>query len=249
MVGVRINSLRTPALAPDMTTKIQPPAFAPAVTIPWPADIPAAIETQRRLARLVQESPLARPPALIGGVDVHLRRDTTTGIAVMAVVSAADLAVVELTRAETRVTFPYVPGLLSFRELEPVVNAFRQLRNRPDVLLLDGHGRAHPRKFGLACHAGLELNIPTIGCAKSRLTGEYDEPGPKPGDRSDLLVKATVIGAVVRTRRASRPLFVSIGHRVDLATATAVVESSLDGHRLPVPLRLAHLHARELASS
>ncbi len=232
-----------------MPTTIQPPTFTPAVTAPWPTDTARAVECQKRLAGLVRETALPSPPELIGGVDLHLRRGSPIGIAVLAVVATADLAVVELVEAETRVTFPYVPGLLSFRELGPVIAAFAKLHTFPDVLLIDGHGRAHPRRFGLACHAGLELDVPTVGCAKSRLTGEYDDPGEEPGDSSELTLGGDAVGSVLRTRRGSRPLFVSIGHRIDLAGALLTVRTCLDGHRLPVPLRTAHLHARHLAAN
>ncbi|MDP6348281.1 MAG: endonuclease V [Chloroflexota bacterium] len=232
-----------------MPTAIPPPTFTPTATTPWPTDTARAAESQKRLAGLVREIPLQSSPELIGGVDLHIRRGAPIGIAVLAVVAAADLSVVELIEAETPVTFPYVPGLLSFRELGPVIAAFARLRTRPDVLLLDGHGRAHPRRFGLACHAGLELDIPTVGCAKSRLTGEYHDPGEEPGDSSLLTIGGEIVGTVLRTRRHSRPLFVSIGHRIDLAGALLAVRDSLDGHRLPVPLRAAHLHARQLATN
>ena len=202
---------------------------------------------QKRLSLKISELPMPRPPRLVGGVDVHLRRDSNTGIAVIAVVSLPALEVVELACEETPVTFPYVPGLLSFRELPPVVNVFRKLGTRPDVLLVDGHGRSHPRRFGLACHLGLELDIPCVGCAKSRLTGTFNDPGPEPGQHTTLTIDGAPTAMVLRTRRGSRPLFVSVGHRIDIDGALSITQATLDGHRLPVPLRTAHNHARKLS--
>ena len=230
-----------------MTTHITAPNFAPVVTIPWPANTTDAIAVQRRLARSVSEVPTCTSPHLVGGVDVHVRRDSNIGIAVIVVVSVPSLEVVEIVDTETPVTFPYVPGLLSFRELAPVINAFRKLRVRPDILLIDGHGRSHPRRFGLACHAGLELGIPAVGCAKSRLTGNFQDPGIEPGQSTTLTIDGDAAATVLRTRRGSRPIFISTGHLIDLPGAVAVVRSTLDGHRLPVPLRIAHNRALELS--
>lgn len=230
-----------------MTRPITEPDFTPRVTVPWPASTSEAVTVQKRLALHVSEMAMGQSPGLVGGSDVHLRRNSNIGVAVIAVVSLPDLELVELVRVETTVTFPYVPGLLSFRELPPLINAFHKLTRRPDVLLVDGHGRSHPRRFGLACHVGAELDIPTVGCAKSRLTGMFQEPGPDPGQSTTLTIDGEAMATVLRTRRGSRPLFISIGHRVDLAEALMAASSTLDGHRLPVPLRLAHDRARELS--
>ncbi len=201
---------------------------------------------QRGLARQVSEVPMLRPPLLIGGADVHLRRDSNICVAVIAVVSLPDVELVELVRAETPVTFPYVPGLLSFRELPPLINVFRKLRRQPDVLLVDRHGRSHPRRFGLACHAGVELDISTVGCAKSHLTGKFQDPGPEPGQSTTLTIDGEAAATVLRTRRGSQPLFISIGHEIDLPGALFAASSTLDGHRLPAALRIAHNLARQL---
>ena len=230
-----------------MTRPITEPDFTPRVTVPWPASTSEAVAVQKRLAHQVSELAMGRLPRLVGGADVHPRRDSNIGIAVIAVVSLPDLELVELVRAETTVTFPYVPGLLSFRELPPLINAFHKLTRRPDVLLVDGHGRSHPRRLGLACHVGVELDIPAVGCGKSRLTGMFQEPGPDPGQSTTLTIDGEAMATVLRTHRGSRPLFISIGHRVDLAGALTAVSSTLDGHRLPIPLRIPHNHARGLS--
>jgi deoxyribonuclease V len=134
---------------------------------------------------------------------------------------------------------PYVPGLLSFREDPAVLAALRRLRATPDVLLYDGHGLAHPRRFGVACHIGLIVDRPAIGCAKSRLVGMHREPGWRRGSAAPLLDGGEVIGSVLRTRDGVRPVFVSVGHRIDLRTARRIVLACALRHRLPEPTRLA----------
>jgi deoxyribonuclease V len=140
---------------------------------------------------------------------------------------------------ELPVTFPYIPGLLSFREAPVGLAAISALETRPDLLLVDGHGLAHPRRCGIACHLGLLLDLPTIGCAKSILVGQAEEPGPNPGDWTPLDNRGETIGAALRTRPKTRPIYVSIGHRVSLASAIALVSQCGRGYRLPEPTRLA----------
>ena len=137
----------------------------------------------------------------------------------MVVVEAETFEVIERVGLAAPAKFPYVPGLLSFREAPALLEAFDRLKTRPDVVLCDGQGIAHPRRLGIASHLGLWLDLPTVGCAKSRLCGKYDEPGPDRGDRSPLVDKGEVIGAVLRTRAEVAPLFVSPGHRCDLEGA------------------------------
>lgn len=141
--------------------------------------------------------------------------------------------------AELPTHFPYVPGLLSFRELPALLSALAGLPKQPDVILVDGQGIAHPRRFGVACHLGLALDCPTIGVAKSVLCGSYEEPVPQLGGRSPLLHKGEVIGMVLRTRERVRPVIISSGHRVALSAAVAMVEACTRGYRLPEPTRLA----------
>lgn len=160
--------------------------------------------------------------------------------AVVVILSFPTLEVIE-TRAQVQpVTFPYVPGLLSFREGPAVVAAFEQVENRPDVILFDAQGIAHPRRFGAAAHLGLVLGLPSIGCAKSRLIGEYAEPGDTFGDRSPLRIDGEAVGAAVRTRPGHTPLFVSPGNRVSIETAIAITLACCrDGRFMPEPTRLA----------
>jgi deoxyribonuclease V len=141
---------------------------------------------------------------------------------------------------ESRIAdFPYVPGYLGFREVPALVAAWARLGRKPDLLLVDGQGLAHPRGLGLACHLGLVLDVPTIGVAKSLLVGTA-EPGPAAGDVAPILWKGARLGMALRTRRGALPLFVSVGHRVSLDTAVAIVRAACDGRRLPVPIRAAH---------
>jgi deoxyribonuclease V len=208
----------------------------------WNVSPAAAIVLQRELAgaiSLVDE--FALPPRLVAGIDVGL----ADGMARAAVVVLAwpQMTPVESAVAYAPLTFPYVPGLLSFREGPAVLAALQKLEQVPDVLLFDGQGYAHPRRVGIATHLGIVLDCPTIGCAKSCLCGTYEEPGWERGSTSPLVDGAEVIGAVVRTRSRVRPLFVSTGHRVSLATAVVMVLRCGGGYRLPEPTRLAHLLA------
>jgi deoxyribonuclease V len=147
---------------------------------------------------------------------------------------------VEKARAVCRARFPYIPGLFTFRELPPLLAAFARLRRVPDALLFDGHGLAHPRRFGLACHAGLLLDRPAVGCAKSILVGEAEAVAERRGSRARLVHGGEELGAVLRTRDGVAPVFVSIGHRVDLDSAVELVLDCGGRYRLPEPLRLAH---------
>jgi deoxyribonuclease V len=141
--------------------------------------------------------------------------------------------------------FPYVPGLLSFREAPAVLQAWESLRTTPDAVMLDAQGVAHPRRFGLACHVGLWLQRPSVGCAKTRLIGEFAEPGPHPGDATPLRIENEPVGTVLRTATRARPVFVSPGHMIDLAGAVALVRATLSRYRHPVPTRLAHIAANQ----
>jgi deoxyribonuclease V len=210
------------------------------VTIPFvlPASAAEAREIQEGLRHLVMLRDDFPPPATVAGVDVHFP-DRRTARAAVVLLSLPELTVIERSTAETPLSFPSVPGLLSFREIPALLAALARLRQWPDLLLLDGQGYAHPRRLGLACHAGLVTGIPSIGCAKSRLIGEHGEPGPRRGDRSYLTHGGEVIGVVLRTRDRVRPVFVSPGHRVCLSTAAALC-LAWARRRVPEPTRLAH---------
>lgn len=181
-----------------------------------------------------------RRPRTIAGVDVSFDKHDPLLHAGVVVLDAASLETVEEVAVSREVDFPYVPGYLSFREIPPLLAAFELLRSVPEVILCDGHGRAHPRRFGLACHLGLILGVPSIGCAKSRLVGEHREPGPKRGASVRLLHEGELIGRVLRTRRGVKPIYVSIGHRVSLETACKLALRCAPRFRLPEPIRRAH---------
>lgn len=216
----------------------------------WQLEPRAAVALQRELAGRVElNDALPGPVRLVAGVDVSSAR---FGSAVHAAVVLYDLAahaVVEIATASAATSFPYVPGLLSFRELPVVLEAFRRLSGVPEVVLVDGQGLAHPRRLGIASHLGLWLEVPTIGCAKSRLCGEHGEVGPLRGDAVTLLADGVAVGCVLRTRDRTRPLYVSPGHRVDIARAVQVVLVCGRGYRLPEPTRQAHIESNRLRAA
>jgi len=178
----------------------------------------------------------------VGGVDVGVK----DGVAVAAVVTFKypSLTHVQTVTATRKAAFPYVPGLLAFREIPVILSAFVKLARRPDIIMVDGHGYAHPRRFGLACHLGVTLGIPAIACGKSRLVGEYHEPAPMRGSVEDLIADGEVIGKVLRTRDNVKPVFISVGHRVTLETAVRIALELARGKRLPEPVGQAHKAAK-----
>jgi len=205
----------------------------------WDVSIDEAKAIQATLAHQVQECPLPAPIRTVAGIDVSFPEKGVARASVV-VLSYPDQVPQYQVTAEQPLRFPYVPGLLSFREVPVVLEAISKLESTPDVLICDAHGRAHFRRFGLASHLGLLLDHPTIGCAKSRLVGTFRQPGQQKGERTWLMSDEEVLGAVVRTRTGVRPVFISIGHRVDLQTAIKVVLVSATRYRLPEPTRLAH---------
>ncbi len=216
-----------------------PPRW-PGGDAPTPAEAGALQAAWRE--RVIQRTTWRRL-ATVAGADVSVRGDRAR--AAVCVLSFPELAEIERSVAECEVRFPYVPGLLGFREVPCLLEAFGRLSLRPDAVLVDGQGRAHPRRFGVACHLGVELDLPAVGVAKSRLVGEHREPGARRGSRTRLVHEGEVIGAVLRTRAGVRPLFVSVGHRVDLEGAVRLVLATAKGFRLPEPIRAAHRAAGE----
>jgi deoxyribonuclease V len=194
---------------------------------------------QRRLAALVNQVRLAGETRFVAGLDAAFSRDDRRCLAAAVVWDMHERMIVEQQTAERPLTFPYVPGLLSFREGPAVLAALRKLRTAPDVLIYDGHGFAHPRRFGIACHIGVIINRPTIGCAKSRLIGWHREPRSQRGAVAPLLDDREVIGSVLRTQDGVRPVFVSVGHLINLRDAQRIVLACANRYRLPEPIRLA----------
>jgi deoxyribonuclease V len=217
--------------------------------IPHPWNLTAA-EARALQKELGAEVDTATVPTgrwdVIAAVDgSHDRYDTEMAAGVV-VVRADTSEVLERVGIVRPMTFPYVPGLLSFREAPPILDALALVKTPYDVVMVDGQGIAHPRRLGIASHLGLWLDRPTVGCAKSRLFGKYDEPGPKRGDRSPLRDGEEIIGAVVRTKDRVSPLFVSAGHRCDLESAVSLVLATSGKYRLPTPARLVHEYVNEV---
>jgi deoxyribonuclease V len=212
----------------------------------WELDPAGACALQRELAeRVITDRPL-EPYQTVGGADVSYNKWSSTLYAAVVVLRADTLDLIDRAGVVCEGTFPYVPGLLSFREAPAVIEAFEELSVRPEVLICDGQGIAHPRRLGLASHLGLWLEIPTIGCAKSHFFGKHGEPGPARGQWSALTDGDETIGAVLRTRDRVKPLFVSPGHLCNLEGAIAAVLAATRRYRLPITTRMAHDYVNEM---
>jgi deoxyribonuclease V len=207
----------------------------------WVIDTQEALEIQRQLSGKIIQYVENLSPHFIAGLDVSTNRNSE-GIAGAVVLTYPGLDIIETSVVKGKVKFPYLPGLLSFREMPLMVEALEKLLTIPDLVLIDGHGISHPRRLGLASHIGLFLDIPTIGCAKSLLYGSYSEPDMPIGSNSNIVnTGGEIIGAVLRTKTNVKPLFISIGNKIDLAQAIFWVSKCCRGYRLPEPTRLAHL--------
>ena len=210
----------------------------------WEVAPDEAKRIQHRLASEVAETPLPDTIETVAGVDVSVRDDTAQ--AAVAVLRLPGLEVVDEAIHRCEVPFPYVPGLLSFREMPAVLPALEQLGTTPDVLVSDSHGRAHPRRFGLACHMGVLLDLPTIGVAKSILVGTpQGDLGTEKGSRVPLVDDGETVGAVLRTRTDVNPVYVSVGHRCTLDDAAALMLDCSPTYKIPEPTRQAHKLSRE----
>lgn len=196
------------------------------------------LQQQLRLKLDIDERPLDF--SVIGGADISLNLYSTTIYAGIILLSFPELKPIgwSLIKAQTR--FPYVPGYLAFREVPALVRAWEQLREKPGVLVVDGHGIAHPRRMGIAAHFGVETGQATIGCAKKLLTGKFDAPGPNMGDHSPIMSGSTQIGHVFRSKRHTAPVFVSPGHRVGMENSLQLIRRCVGKYRIPEPTRLAH---------
>ncbi|NWG87917.1 MAG: deoxyribonuclease V [Hydrogenophilaceae bacterium] len=212
---------------------------------PWNLSPAEAIALQQRLRRKVDCSDRLSPVHCVAGIDVGFEDGGNITRAAAVVLDLPGLQVIEQAVARRPTTFPYVPGLLSFRELPAVLEALAKLKTTPDLILCDGQGLAHPRRFGIACHLGVILDLPTIGVGKTRLCGRHEEPANQKGAWVPLLDRGETIGAVLRTRAGVKPVYVSIGHRVSLETAIRYTLACTTRYRLPETTRQAH----RLASS
>jgi len=205
----------------------------------WDVSSARAVAIQRELAARVRSERPTGKLRLVAGVDAAFSADGRHCIAGAVLWDRQTETVIESNTVVRRLRFPYVPGLLSFREGPAVLAALRRLRHVPDALICDGHGYAHPRRFGLACHVGLIVDLPTAGCGKSRLCGEHRPPGQRRGSRARLVRDTEVIGTVLRTQDGVNPVYVSVGHRIDLPTAERLVLGCSRRCRIPEPTRLA----------
>lgn len=212
----------------------------------WDLSAKEAIALQNELRQHIVREDRLGEVRRVAGVDVGFEDGGKTTRAAVAVLSFPALAVVETAVSHVPTTFPYIPGLLSFREIPAVLAAFEMLETRPDLLLCDGQGIAHPRRLGIATHLGLLLDLPSIGVGKSRLTGTHGEVGREKGSQTPLMDGEEQIGVVLRTRTNVRPVYISIGHRVSLPTAVSYVLRCTPKYRLPETTRQAHRLASNL---
>ncbi len=206
-------------------------------------DLEGLKKLQVELARRASSGPLGGPVRLVAGVDVAYLPGRNRAFPAAVLLSWPGLEVVEERVLELTVSFPYVPGYLSFREVPLLVAVLSRLSRIPDLIFVDGQGRAHPRRCGLAVHLGVELGLPTVGCAKKPLVGDFEPPGPEAGARSPILLEGEVVGYVVRTRAGVKPVYVSPGHGLSPEEAADLVLAACRGYRLPEPVRRAHLCA------
>jgi deoxyribonuclease V len=215
----------------------------------WDVSPSEAREIQVSLAsRVVTENGIIHP-RLIAGIDISSPDAQGVARGAVVVLRYPEFGIVEVEEAQSRIRFPYVPGLLSFRESPLILAACEKLSNVPDLILVDGQGIAHPRRFGLASHVGLVLDLPTIGCAKSILCGEHLPVAEEAGSHAELIDRGELVGGALRTKSGVKPIYVSVGHRIDLASALQWVMKCCRGYRLPEPTRLAHLAAGGMLAS
>jgi len=209
----------------------------------WEMSIARAREIQLSLAKKVVTENRNINPRLVAGIDISSADAQGIASGAVVVLRYPELSLVEIKIAKGKITLPYIPGLLSFRECPLILAACEKLCNIPDLILIDGQGIAHPRRLGLASHVGLFLDLPTIGCAKSILCGKHQPLGEEVGSHTELLDNGEIIGAALRTKSRVKPIYVSVGHKIDLELALHYVINCCHGYRLPEPTRLAHLAA------
>ena len=212
----------------------------------WNLSATEAIALQKQLAPKVEIMLLETPPKLIAGADLSFDKGSDEVWAGIVVLSYPELKIVEERGLQTRAPFPYVPGLLSFREAPAVLEVWEKLENKPDVLVLDGQGLAHPRRFGLACHLGLWLGVPTYGSAKTLFVGEFADLGIERGSVAQMKHRGEVVGAAVRTKSKVAPVYVSVGNKLTLDDAIDLTLGCDGGYRVPEPTRRAHLFVNRL---
>jgi len=206
----------------------------------WELTPSEAIALQKELCKKILVPPEKLSVNSVAGVDVSYSKSDDRLFAAVCVFSYPEMIIIEEKAVDRRTKFPYIPGLLSFREIPPILEAFKKVTKRPDVILCDGQGIAHPRGFGLASHLGLLTGCPSIGCAKSRLVGEFAELGIHRGDEVPLYFKDSQVGIVLRTRNGVKPLYISPGYKIDESQCREIVLTCTPRYRIPVPIRRAH---------
>jgi deoxyribonuclease V len=211
----------------------------------WPTTEADAVALQHELANRVDVRTQLGSITSLAGCDIAYSTESDNLVATVVVLDFPSLNVIERAVAHAQAIFPYIPGLLSFREIPSLLSAIQRLRVMPDAFMVDGQGIAHPRRFGLASHLGLWVSRPCVGCAKSWLIGSYDEPGLNAGDSEPLRLSTEIVGSVVRSAANAKPVYVSPGHLIDVAGATELVQRTLSGYRHPIPTRMAHMAANE----
>lgn len=212
-----------------------------------PRSAARAFEFQRELSKKVIRERRFGELKTVAGADLSILKSEKKLICGIIMFSYPDLNEIERVYTVSDEKFPYIPGLLAFREGPAIIETFKRLRQRPDLLIIDGQGIAHPRGFGIACHVGVLLDVPAMGIAKKRLYGNYDEPGEKRGSRSTLLSKeGDVIGTVLRTRDNTKSVFVSPGHKIDTESAMEIALECARGYRIPEPTRRADIYVAGL---
>jgi deoxyribonuclease V len=213
----------------------------------WNVDFKEAKRIQNRLKKSLVSCPYRESRFIVAGIDVSYMKELRESCAAIAVMTFPEFELLEVSISRIKTSFPYVPGYLSFREAPAILDAWKKLRHSPDLLMFDGQGLAHPRRFGIACHVGLLLGKPSIGCAKSHLYGKLQEPSPEKGSSSNITDPAdeSVIGVVLRTRFKTACVYVSPGHRMDVSSAVRISLALTPKYRIPEPLRFAHTYSKK----
>ncbi|MCP4566233.1 MAG: deoxyribonuclease V [FCB group bacterium] len=212
----------------------------------WPSDENEAIRIQEKLREKITLDSDLNGVELIAGVDTSFNHHTETLYAGVSLFRYPELTLFEKATASRKAEFPYIPGLYAFREGQVILKALNRLKTRPDVVIFAGHGIAHPRRFGMACHMGLLMDIPSIGCARKRLAGQHQEIGSDEGEAAPLYVENKLAGQVYRSRTDVKPIYISPGYKCSIADASRIVTDCLSGYRLPEPLRTAHRLANRI---
>ncbi len=205
-----------------------------------------AVAIQNTLRQQITLKPLEKEPTTIAGADISFNKYSTTVYAGIVVLSFPELRVIDKASVIATTEFPYISGLLAFREVPALIQAWEQLAEKPDVLVLDGQGIAHPRRMGIAAHFGVLMQTPALGCAKSRLTGTFAEPPDTPGAYTDLIHQQETVGKVLRTKKKCNPVFVSPGHLITMDESIRIILQCVRQYRIPEPTRLAHHFVNEV---